>query len=147
MDKLTTGAAYGASAGSILNGMLNAYSPEQWNAIGVLVGIIVAVLTYLTNLYFKIREDRRAKAIRALTSLFLLPLLTACGNTQTVYVPAPVVPISTDLTADTPIPGMVAPFTWQASLELNAQLYTALGRCNLDKAGIRRIESARNKLK
>lgn len=59
MDKLTTGAAYGASAGSILNGVLNAYSPEQWNAIGVLVGIIVAVLTYLTNLYFKIREDNR----------------------------------------------------------------------------------------
>lgn len=24
------------------------------------------------------------------------------------------------------------PFTWQASLELNAQLYTALGQCNLD---------------
>lgn len=59
MDKLTTGAAYGASAGSILNGVLNAYSPEQWNAIGVLVGIIVAVLTYLTNLYFKVREDNR----------------------------------------------------------------------------------------
>ncbi|HII4349461.1 class II holin family protein [Enterobacter sp. KB-221C9] len=59
MDKLTTGAAYGASAGSILNGMLNAYSPEQWNAIGVLVGIIIAVMTYLTNLYFKIREDNR----------------------------------------------------------------------------------------
>lgn len=57
MEKITTGAAYGASAGSILNGMLNAYSPEQWNAIGVLVGIIIAVLTYLTNLYFKIRED------------------------------------------------------------------------------------------
>ncbi|MRG34165.1 class II holin family protein (plasmid) [Enterobacter cancerogenus] len=36
--------------------MLNAYSPEQWNAIGVLVGIIIAVLT---NLYFKIREDDR----------------------------------------------------------------------------------------
>ena len=59
MDKLTTGAAYGASAGSILNGMLNSCSPEQWNAIGVLVGIIIAVLTYLTNLYFKIREDNR----------------------------------------------------------------------------------------
>ena len=64
MDKLTTGAAYGASAGSILNGMLNAYSPEQWNAIGVLVGIIVAVLTYLTNLYFKIREDNRRSRSR-----------------------------------------------------------------------------------
>jgi mannitol-specific phosphotransferase system IIBC component len=59
MEKITTGAAYGASAGSILNGMLNAYSPEQWNAIGVLVGIVIAVLTYLTNLYFKIREDNR----------------------------------------------------------------------------------------
>ncbi|WP_431356164.1 Rz1-like lysis system protein LysC [Enterobacter mori] len=53
-------------------------------------------------------------------------------------------PISADLTADTPIPGMAVPFTWQASLELNAQLYTALGQCNLDKAGIREIEHSRN---
>ncbi|EFN8837703.1 rz1 lytic protein [Escherichia coli] len=53
------------------------------------------------------------------------------------------VPISADLTADTPIPGMAVPFTWQASLELNAQLYTALGQCNLDKAAIREIESSR----
>ncbi|EPJ7090563.1 Rz1-like lysis system protein LysC [Citrobacter amalonaticus] len=81
--------------------------------------------------------------IRALTSLFLLPLLTACGNTQTVYVPSPVVPISVDLTADTPIPRMAEAFTWQASLELNAQLYTALGQCNLDKAAIRKIENTR----
>ncbi|WP_455905897.1 Rz1-like lysis system protein LysC [Citrobacter amalonaticus] len=54
-------------------------------------------------------------------------------------------PISTDLTAGTPIPRMVVPFTWQASLELNAQLYTALGQCNLDKAAIRKIEEARKK--
>ncbi|WP_423778199.1 Rz1-like lysis system protein LysC [Enterobacter roggenkampii] len=54
------------------------------------------------------------------------------------------VPISADLTADTPIPRMVVPFTWQASLELNAQLYTALGQCNLDKAGIRSIEERRS---
>ncbi|ATG01232.1 rz1 lytic protein [Lelliottia amnigena] len=53
------------------------------------------------------------------------------------------VPISADLTSDTPTPGMVNPFTWQASLELNAQLYTALGQCNLDKAAIRQIESSR----
>ncbi|MGY5368320.1 Rz1-like lysis system protein LysC [Enterobacter oligotrophicus] len=55
------------------------------------------------------------------------------------------VPISADLTADTPIPGMAVPFTWQASLELNAQLYTALGQCNLDKAAIRKIEEVRKK--
>ncbi|WP_406915186.1 class II holin family protein [Enterobacter quasiroggenkampii] len=64
MEKITTGVAYGASAGSIINGILNAYSPEQWNAIGVLAGIIVAVLTYLTNLYFKIREDNRRSRSR-----------------------------------------------------------------------------------
>ncbi|MGV2810862.1 class II holin family protein [Enterobacter cancerogenus] len=62
MEKITTGIAYGASAGSIINGVLNAYSPEQWNAIGVLVGIMIAVLTYLTNLYFKIKDDRRKAA-------------------------------------------------------------------------------------
>ncbi|QDE47182.1 rz1 lytic protein [Enterobacter hormaechei] len=56
------------------------------------------------------------------------------------------VPISADLTADTPIHGMVAPFTWQASLELNAQLYTALGQCNLDKAAIRKFEVSRSEL-
>jgi len=59
MEKKTTGAAYGASVGSIQNGILNAYSPDQWNAIDVLVGIVIAVLTYLTNLYFKIREDNQ----------------------------------------------------------------------------------------
>ncbi|WP_441768552.1 Rz1-like lysis system protein LysC [Klebsiella pneumoniae] len=46
-------------------------------------------------------------------------------------------------TADTPIPGMDVPFTWQASLELNAKLYSALGQCNLDKAGIRKVEEER----
>lgn len=49
MEKITTGAAYGASAGSILNGMLNAYSPEQWNAIGVLVGIHPLPGMFLTS--------------------------------------------------------------------------------------------------
>ncbi|NIG09451.1 rz1 lytic protein [Enterobacter sp. Cy-1797] len=71
-------------------------------------------------------------------------MLAACGKTQAVYVPAPVVPISFDLIADTSIPGMMVPFTWQASLELNAQLYTALGQCNLDKAGIRKVEVMRS---
>ncbi|MBM5758566.1 rz1 lytic protein [Klebsiella pneumoniae] len=48
--------------------------------------------------------------------------------------------------ADTPIPGMEAPFTWQAGLELNAKLYSALGQCNLDKAGIRSVEKGRQSI-
>ncbi|HBX6185067.1 TPA: rz1 lytic protein [Klebsiella pneumoniae] len=46
-------------------------------------------------------------------------------------------------TFNTPIPGVEVPFMWQASLELNAKLYYALGQCNLDKAGIRKIEEGR----
>ncbi|WP_447337119.1 Rz1-like lysis system protein LysC [Klebsiella variicola] len=49
-------------------------------------------------------------------------------------------------TADTPIPGMEVPFTWQDSLELNAKLYSALGQCNLDKAGIRSVEKGRQSI-
>ncbi|WP_228260269.1 Rz1-like lysis system protein LysC [Klebsiella pneumoniae] len=79
----------------------------------------------------------------ALIALCLLAQLSGCNNSRTVYVKVPVVPISADLTADTPIPGMEAPFTWQASLELNAKLYSALGQCNLDKAAIRKIEESR----
>ncbi|WP_289845139.1 phage holin, partial [Shigella sonnei] len=31
----------------------------QWAAIGVLGSLLLGLLTYLTNLYFKIREDKR----------------------------------------------------------------------------------------
>ncbi|ROK86489.1 holin, partial [Escherichia coli] len=37
-------------------------SPSQWAAIGVLGSLLFGLLTYLTNLYFKIREDRRKAA-------------------------------------------------------------------------------------
>ena len=57
MDKLTTGVAYGTSAGSAgywFLQLLDKVTPSQWAAIGV--------LTYLTNLYFKIKEDKRKAA-------------------------------------------------------------------------------------
>ena len=62
MDKLTTGIAYGTSAGSAgywFLQWLDQVSPSQWAAIGVLGSLVLGFLTYLTNLYFKIREDRR----------------------------------------------------------------------------------------
>ncbi len=37
-------------------------SPSQWVAIGVLGSLLFGLLTYLTNLYFKIKEDRRKAA-------------------------------------------------------------------------------------
>ncbi|HIC5947459.1 TPA: class II holin family protein [Salmonella enterica subsp. enterica serovar Newport] len=62
MDKLTTGIAYGASAtntGYWLLQLTDRVSPSQWAAIGVIGSLVFGLLTYLTNLYFKIREDRR----------------------------------------------------------------------------------------
>ncbi|MCM4277490.1 class II holin family protein, partial [Escherichia coli] len=36
--------------------LLDKVSPSQWVAIGVLGSLLFGLLTYLTNLYFKIRE-------------------------------------------------------------------------------------------
>lgn len=80
----------------------------------------------------------------ALVGLCLLQLLTGCGNTRTVYVPVSVVPLPTNLTDETPQPTIPDPLTYGASLELNVNLLSALGQCNLDKAGIRRIEASRS---
>lgn len=76
----------------------------------------------------------------------LLPLLTGCGSTRTVYVPIPAVPLPASLTTETPQPVIPEPLTYGASLDLNVSLLSALGQCNIDKAGIRSIEMRRNAL-
>ncbi|WP_428835135.1 Rz1-like lysis system protein LysC [Salmonella enterica] len=76
--------------------------------------------------------------------LCLLPLLTGCGNSRTVYVSAPVAPLPASLTSDTSVPFIPNPLTYGASLELNVSLLSALGQCNIDKAGIRKIEASRS---
>ncbi|HCW0179967.1 TPA: peptidase [Citrobacter freundii] len=75
-----------------------------------------------------------------LVGLFLMQLLTGCGNTRTVYVKVPVVPLPANLTAETPYPAIPEPMSWGQSLDLNAGLLSALGQCNRDKADIREIE-------
>ncbi|WP_440132495.1 Rz1-like lysis system protein LysC [Escherichia coli] len=54
--------------------------------------------------------------------LCLLPLLTGCGSTRTVYVSVPVAPLPPSLTSDTPVPFIPNPLTYGASLELNVSL-------------------------
>ncbi|MEG1212182.1 MAG: peptidase [Leclercia sp.] len=80
----------------------------------------------------------------ALVSLCLLQLLTGCGNSQTVYVPVPAVPLPASLTTETPQPVIPDPLTYGASLDLNVSLLSALGQCNIDKASIRKIEASRD---
>lgn len=65
MDKVTTGISYGASGASSgywMLQLLDTVSPSQWAAIGVLGSLLFGLLTFLVNLYFKIREDRRKAA-------------------------------------------------------------------------------------
>ncbi|EIX7480793.1 class II holin family protein [Escherichia coli] len=69
MEKITTGVSYTTSAvgtGYWFLQLLDRVSPSQWAAIGVLgsllFGLLFGLLTYLTNLYFKIKEDRRKAA-------------------------------------------------------------------------------------
>ena len=53
MSKLASGAAYGASAGTVANGLLTRLSPDEWSAVGVIAGIVVALLTFGINWYYK----------------------------------------------------------------------------------------------
>ncbi|HHA2229377.1 TPA: class II holin family protein [Enterobacter ludwigii] len=62
---LAAGASYVtslSSGGYWLLQLLDKVSPSQWAAIGVLASIFLGLVTYLTNLYFKIKEDRRKEA-------------------------------------------------------------------------------------
>lgn len=90
-------------------------------------------------------SGRHLKAIVALFSLFLLPLLTSCARTETKYVPVPPVQIPVSLLADCEVPLIPDPFTWGDSVELNERLLNSLANCNRDKAAIRQIELERQK--
>ncbi|EBC2469910.1 holin [Salmonella enterica] len=62
---IAAGASYVTSfcsGGYWLLQLLDKVSPSQWAAIGVLASIVLGLVTYLTNLYFKIKEDRRKEA-------------------------------------------------------------------------------------
>lgn len=64
MSKLTTGIAYGVSAGEIIHGILTYFSPEEWSAVGVLAGISLATITCIINGYY--RRKATLAEIRAL---------------------------------------------------------------------------------
>ncbi|MGP4140952.1 phage holin [Sodalis praecaptivus] len=42
MSRLMTAAACGASAETVANGVLTKFSPDEWNAIGIIAGSVGA---------------------------------------------------------------------------------------------------------
>ncbi|WP_425028100.1 Rz1-like lysis system protein LysC [Pantoea ananatis] len=71
-------------------------------------------------------------------------LLTGCGVQQKPQVEyrtisQPKVPLPADLTSPIDVPEPSQGMTFGDSVRLNAELYGALGQCNIDRAAIRRI--------
>ena len=54
-DVTSTPATYIASAGSIIAGL----TLDEWQAVGVIGGLILGTLTFATNFYFKCKHDKR----------------------------------------------------------------------------------------
>ncbi|HHX8748681.1 TPA: Rz1-like lysis system protein LysC [Morganella morganii] len=75
--------------------------------------------------------------------LFPLMLLVGCGNTRTEYVPAPVVPIPPQLTADCEQVVIPNGLTFGGAVELLADAMKYIANCNHDKREIREIEQQR----
>ncbi|EKN5964984.1 hypothetical protein DVQ09_20990 [Yersinia enterocolitica] len=90
-----------------------------------------------------LRLKKILQEMSVLFGLFLLPLLTSCGNTQIKYVQVPQVPIPASLLSDCIPPEIPEILTWGNSLFLNDTLLTVIEQCNADKASIRQIESTR----
>ncbi len=120
MDKLTTGIAYSTSAGSAgywFLQLLDKVTPSQWAAIGVLGSLVFGMLTYLTNLYFKIKEDRRKAARGGFAPIFP----DTCYHLTHHWPTAADIPVASDnpahyadairYNARTPLQGSLLPLT------------------------------------
>ncbi|HHN8458023.1 TPA: Rz1-like lysis system protein LysC [Morganella morganii] len=79
----------------------------------------------------------------ALLLLFPLALLGSCSNTKETFVPAPVVPIPPQLTADCPLPVIPDELTYGGAILLLADAMKSIADCNHDKRAIREIENER----
>lgn len=57
MGKLATAATYGGSAGAAASGMASdavfGLTTSQWSAVGVIGGLVIALLGFAVNIYFK----------------------------------------------------------------------------------------------
>ncbi|EQB7288409.1 Rz1-like lysis system protein LysC [Morganella morganii] len=69
----------------------------------------------------------------------------SCADTRTEYVPAPVVPLPPQLTADCPLPVIPDELTYGGAILLLADAMKSIADCNHDKRAIREIEAERAK--
>ncbi|WP_418162849.1 peptidase [Pantoea vagans] len=75
-------------------------------------------------------------------------LLTGCATQQKPLVEyrtvkQPQLSLPAELTSPIDVPAPSQDMTFGDSVSLNAELYGALGQCNIERAAIRKIESTR----
>lgn len=86
-----------------------------------------------------------SKTVNALLFLFPLMLLTSCADTRPELIPAPVIPIPPQLTADCEQVEIPDDLTFGGAVELLADAMKYIANCNHDKKAIREIEAERQK--
>lgn len=86
-----------------------------------------------------------SRQTNALLLLSLLMLLTGCGTQQKPLVEyrtikEPRLNLPAELTTPIDVPAVPEPMSFGDSVGLNAELYGALGQCNIDRAAIRKLQ-------
>ncbi len=85
------------------------------------------------------------RAVNALLLLFPLMLSVSCVDTRPELIPAPVIPIPPQLTADCEQVEIQDDLTFGGAVELLADAMKYIANCNHDKRAIREIEAERAK--
>jgi hypothetical protein len=57
--KALAATSHGVAFGSVITAVLDRFTPEQWNAIGILGGLTISGLTALASLHYQRKDDRR----------------------------------------------------------------------------------------
>ena len=83
------------------------------------------------------------RAVNALLLLFPLMLSVSCADTRPELIPAPVVPLPPQLTADCEQVDIPDDLTFGGAVELLADAMKYIANCNHDKRAIREIEQRR----
>lgn len=86
-----------------------------------------------------------SKTVNALLLLFPLMLSVSCADTRPELIPAPVVPLPPQLTADCEQPVIPNELTYGGAILLLTDAMKSIADCNHDKRAIREIEQQRNK--
>lgn len=85
------------------------------------------------------------RTANALLLLFPLMLSVSCADTRAELIPAPVVPLPPQLTADCEQVEIPDDLTFGGAVELLADAMKYIANCNHDKRSIREIEAERIK--